>query len=49
MQMDQKYLIQPMVLGGPWEGLGSETPLPSIHSLAQSIASKLYLMRKNKI
>jgi hypothetical protein len=32
---------------GPWEGLGIETPLPSIHSLAQTMKNKLHL-RRNK-
>jgi hypothetical protein len=32
--MDQKKFNPPLELEGPWEGLGIETPLPSIHSLA---------------
>jgi hypothetical protein len=26
--MDQKNFNPQLVLGGPWEGLGTETPLP---------------------
>jgi hypothetical protein len=33
-------------VGGPWEGRGSETAFPSIHNLAQSMASKHHLMKK---
>jgi hypothetical protein len=45
--MDQKKFTLPLELGGPCEGHGTETPLPSIHSLAQSMASKHHLMKKN--
>jgi hypothetical protein len=48
MKMDQKNFIPPLVLGGPWEGLGPETFLPSIHTLAQSMASRHHLMKKKK-
>jgi hypothetical protein len=34
--------------GGPWEGLNTVTSLPSIHSLTQSMANKLHLMKKNE-
>ena len=46
--MDQKNFTPPLELGGPWEGLGIETPLPDIHSLTQSMANKPYLMNKKK-
>jgi hypothetical protein len=32
--------------GGPWEGLGTKTPLPSMHSLAQTMKNKPHLRRK---
>jgi hypothetical protein len=47
-KMDQKKFDPPLELGGPWEGLGTETPLPSIHSLAQSMASKHHLIKKKR-
>jgi hypothetical protein len=48
--MDQKNFTAPLEVGGPWEGHSSETALPRIHSLTQSMASKHYLMKKiNKI
>jgi hypothetical protein len=35
---------------GPWEGLVTETPLPNMHSLAQTMRNKPHLRRnKNKI
>jgi hypothetical protein len=35
--------------GGPWDGLDTETHIPSMHSLAQSMKNRLYLRRnKNK-
>ena len=43
--MDQKNFTPPLELGGPWEGLNIETPLPNIHSLIQNMASKLHLMK----
>jgi hypothetical protein len=46
--MDQKNFIPLQEVGGPCEGRGSETPLPNIHSLAQSMANKHHLMKKNK-
>jgi hypothetical protein len=50
--MDQKNLTPPLEVGGPYEGRGSQTPLPSIHSLAHSLAhsmaSKDHLMKKIK-
>jgi hypothetical protein len=39
--MNKKKFTPPLELGGPWEGLGTESALPCIHSLAQSMASKL--------
>jgi hypothetical protein len=45
--MDQKKFTLPLELGGPWEGLSTQTPLPNIHSLTQSMASKHHLMKKN--
>jgi hypothetical protein len=41
-----KNFTIPLELGGPWEGRGSETPFPSIQSLAQSMANKHHLMKK---
>jgi hypothetical protein len=35
---DQNNLSPPLVLGGPWEGLGAETPLPSIMGLVPGLA-----------
>jgi hypothetical protein len=46
--IDQKKFSPPLDLGGPWEGLGTETPLPRIHSEAQGMASKHHLMKKKK-
>ena len=46
--MDKKNLTPLLELGGPWEGLSTETPFPHIHSLTQSMASKLHLMKKNR-
>jgi hypothetical protein len=46
--MDLKNFIPPLELRGPWERLDTKTPLPSIHSLTQSMASKLHLMKKKK-
>jgi hypothetical protein len=46
--MNKKKFIPPLELGGPWEGLGTETPVPSIHSLGQSMASRLHLMKKTE-
>jgi hypothetical protein len=43
--MDQKNFTPPLEVGGPWEGHGSETALPSIHSLTQSMANKLHFMK----
>jgi hypothetical protein len=48
IKMDQKNFNLLLVVGGPWEGLGTETPLPNIHSLAQSMANRLHLMKKEK-
>jgi hypothetical protein len=45
--MDQKNFTPPLELGAPWEGRGSGTTLPNIHSLAQSMANKYYLIEKN--
>jgi hypothetical protein len=33
---DQNNLSPPLVLEGPWDGLGAETPLPSIMGLAKA-------------
>jgi hypothetical protein len=41
--MDQKYFSPPLEFGGPWEALGTENPLPSMHSLAQSMKNKPHL------
>jgi hypothetical protein len=38
----------PLEFGDPWEGLGIETPLPNMHSLAQTMRNKPHL-RRNKI
>jgi hypothetical protein len=46
--MNKKKFIPPLELGGPWEGLGTETPVPSVHSLSEILASKHYLMKKYK-
>ena len=47
--MDQKNLTPPLELGGPWKVRSSENPLFNIHNLAQSMASKFYLIKnKNK-
>jgi hypothetical protein len=35
---DQKNLSPLLVLGGPWEGLSAETPLPSIMGLVPGLA-----------
>jgi hypothetical protein len=35
---DQNNLSPPLVLGGPWEGLSAEIPLPSIMGLAPGLA-----------
>jgi hypothetical protein len=40
----QKNFTPLLELGGPWEGLGTETPFPSIHNLGQSMASRLHLI-----
>jgi hypothetical protein len=45
--MDQKKFSPPLELGGPWEGLGTKIPVPSMHSLAQTMKNKLHL-RRNK-
>jgi hypothetical protein len=48
--MDQKNFNPPLEFRGPWEGLGIETPFPSMHNLAQSMRNKPHLRRnKNKI
>jgi hypothetical protein len=46
--MDQKNFSPPLELGGPWEGLSTKTSFPSIHSLGQSMASRLHLMKKTE-
>jgi hypothetical protein len=49
LYINQKNFSPPLELGGPWEGLGTKTPLPSIHSLAQTMKNKPHLRRnKNK-
>jgi hypothetical protein len=47
-KMDSMKFNPLLELGGPWEGLSSENPFPSIHSLTQSMASKHHLMKKKK-
>jgi hypothetical protein len=47
--MNRKNFSPPLELGGPWEGLGTKTPLPIMHSLAQTMRNKPYLRRNKKI
>jgi hypothetical protein len=46
--MDKKYFSLPLELKGPWEGLGAETSLPSMHSLAQTMRNRPHLRRNEK-
>jgi hypothetical protein len=32
--------------GGPWDGLDTETHIPSMHSLAQSMKNRLYSFKE---
>ena len=45
--MDQKYFSLPLEFKGPWESLGTKTPVPNMHNLAKTMRNNIHL-RRNK-